>query len=130
MLDGRFVAIAGTKHYWGTDALRPGQWVRLVKEPDNKHDDESIRVELAVDSIKLGYVANSAHTVPRGCQSAGRIYESFDQQIYACIRFILKDTAIAELMDGVTVVMLVMKKGAVMEDTADTSATAGSLFFD
>lgn len=128
MLDGRFVAIAGTKHYWGTDALRPGQWVRLVKEEDNPHDDEAIRVELAVESIKLGYIANSTATVPRGCQSAGRIYESFDQQIYACIRFVLEDTAIAELMDGVSVIMLVMKKGMILDEQADTPSTPESGF--
>ncbi|WP_270406173.1 HIRAN domain-containing protein [Paenibacillus timonensis] len=95
-----FIAITGTQHYLGTDFLRPGQIVHLIKEPDNSHDHEAIKVDI-VPIGKIGYVANSTHTVPRGCWSAGRIYDTFEQHICGCVRFVIKDTAIVELAPGI-----------------------------
>jgi len=91
------VAVAGTKHYYGTGFLRPGQLVRLVKEPENPFDGEAIRVEMAPLG-RIGYVANSPHTVPRGCRSAGRIYDTFDEAIFAEILLVARDMAIARLV--------------------------------
>ena len=46
----------------------------IVKELDNEHDSEAIKVEM--DGLgKVGYVANSVHTVLGDCYSAGRLYE-------------------------------------------------------
>jgi hypothetical protein len=68
----------------------------LKKDYENKYDDEAIEVDL--ESVgKIGYVANSPHTVARGTKSAGRIYDTFKDECRASIRFIVKDTVIAEL---------------------------------
>ncbi|MUG86875.1 DNA-binding protein [Paenibacillus timonensis] len=95
-----FIAITGSQHYLGTAFLRPGQIVHLIKEPDNSHDHEAIKVDI-VPIGKIGYVANSIHTVPRGCWSAGRIYDTFEHHICGCVRFVIKDTAIVELVPGI-----------------------------
>lgn len=94
-----FIAITGTQHYFGATFLKPGQIVHLIKEPDNSHDHEAIKVDI-VPLGKIGYVANSPHTVPRGCRSAGRIYDTFEHHICGCVRFVMKDTAIVELVPG------------------------------
>ncbi|ETT45412.1 DNA-binding protein [Paenibacillus odorifer] len=91
-----YVAITGTAHYFGTGFLKPGQVIQLCKDLDNAYDHEAIRAEVPPIG-KIGYVANSTHTVPKGCRSAGRIYDSFDLQISGIIRFIIKDTVIVEL---------------------------------
>lgn len=49
---------------------------------------------------KVGYVANSTYTVPRGCCSAGRIYDTIENCAYAIIRFVFQDTAIVELIQN------------------------------
>lgn len=51
---------------FGYSFFKTGQIVHLIKEPDNSHDHEAIKVEI-VPIGKIGYVANSKHTVPRGC---------------------------------------------------------------
>ena len=33
-------------HYLGSDFLKKGMKVKLIKEPDNEYDKEAIRVEL------------------------------------------------------------------------------------
>lgn len=76
-----YTAITGTKHYFGVDFFKIGQMVKLVKEPDNTHDQEAIRAEISPIG-QVGYVANSSFSVPKGCRSAGRIYDSFDRAKY------------------------------------------------
>lgn len=91
-----YVAITGTTHYFGTNFLKPGQFIHLRKDPENPYDQEAIKAEIAPIG-KIGYVANSTHTVPKGCRSAGRIYDSFDQSLCGIVRFVIKDTVIVEL---------------------------------
>ncbi len=74
-----FFTITGTCHYYGLDFFEPKMTVRLVKEPDNKHDREAIRVE-AEGLGKVGYVANSAWTVQGLSWSAGRIYDKIGKK--------------------------------------------------
>ena len=69
-----FFTIAGTNHYFGSDFMKQGMKVKLIKEPDNEHDREAIRVELK-GLGKVGYVANSPYTVLGESMSAGRIYD-------------------------------------------------------
>ena len=69
-----YFTIAGMNHYYGGDFLEKGMKVKLVKEPDNEYDSEAIRVELK-GLGKIGYVANSPHTVIGESYSAGRIYD-------------------------------------------------------
>lgn len=105
-----YVAIVGTRERYGTDFIRPGQLIHLTKDPDNRRDHEAIRAEMT--SIgQIGYVANSPHTVPRGCRSAGRIYDQFGDHVSAFVRFVVKDTVIAELAPGVHEYHLVAKTG-------------------
>lgn len=101
-----YIAITGTSHYFGTGFLKPGQIVHLRKDPDNPYDQEAIRAEIPPIG-KIGYVANSTHTVPKGCRSAGRIYDSFDQRISGIVRFIIKDTVIVELAPNLEEIYLI-----------------------
>lgn len=92
----RFIAIVGCQHHFGSAIFKPGQRVKLTKDPENPHDAEAIKVEL--DPVgQVGYVANSVHTVPRGCCSAGRICDSFAESIQGLVRFVTKDLAIVEI---------------------------------
>lgn len=104
-----FVAITGTKHYYGSEFLKIGQVVHLTKEPHNEYDHEAIRIDM-IPLGKIGYVANSVYSVPKGCRSAGRVYDSFDQQICGIVRFIVKEIAIVELMPDIEEVYIVQKK--------------------
>src|SRR5690554_369276 len=93
----KYVAVVGCRNYFEPKLLRPGLILKLVKEPENLHDEEAIRVELAPFG-KVGYVANSVHTVPRGCASAGRIYDIFADSCYGVVRFVVGGTVILELV--------------------------------
>ena len=69
-----FFTLTGTNHYYGSDFLKNGMKVKLVKEPDNEYDKEAIRVE--INGLgKIGYVANSPYTVIGESRSAGRLYD-------------------------------------------------------
>jgi len=96
MDDKRFVAIVGCDKYFGAEIFKPGQRVKLVKDLDNPYDGEAIRVELEPVG-QVGYVANSVHTVPKGCCSAGRIYDSITQEAFGMVRFVVRSTALLEL---------------------------------
>ncbi|SDJ83862.1 HIRAN domain-containing protein [Paenibacillus naphthalenovorans] len=101
-----YAAIAGTQHYYGATFLKPGQLIHLIKDPDNQHDHEAIQAEM-IPIGKIGYVAHSPHTVPKGCRSAGRIYDTFEHHICGIVRFVVKDIAIVELAAGVEEVYII-----------------------
>lgn len=109
-----FVAVTGLHHHLGTQVFQLNHIVKFVKEPENSHDAEAIRVEI-YPAIKVGYVANSTHTVPKGCRSAGRIYDTFGQYMQGVVRFILKDTVIVELAPNVE--MSVPEKVNISDDS-------------
>ena len=67
-----YFTVAGTNHHYGTDFMEPGMLVSLVKEPENKHDKEAIKVEMPGLGL-VGYVANSPYTVMGESMSAGRL---------------------------------------------------------
>ena len=69
-----FFTVSGTNHYYGQEFMEPGMKVKLIKEPDNEHDSEAIRVEMK-GLGKVGYVANSTYTVMGDSLSAGRLYD-------------------------------------------------------
>ena len=60
----KYFTLTGTKHYYGSNFLKPGMKVQLEKEPDNEFDPEAILVKLN-GLGKIGYVANSPYTVVR-----------------------------------------------------------------
>jgi hypothetical protein len=97
MNEGLFVTVTGVWHYYGTKPFSVGAKVMLVKEPDNHHDGEAIRVEMPFIG-KVGYVANSAHTVAKGTFSAGRAYDRMDAACFAEVAFLAGDTVIARLL--------------------------------
>ncbi|HHU50297.1 MAG TPA: DNA-binding protein [Firmicutes bacterium] len=112
MAGKRYVAVVGCRNYFEPKLLKPGLVLKLVKEPENLYDEEAIRAELEPFG-KVGYVANSVHTVPRGCASAGRIYDTFKDSCYGVVRFVVGDTAILELLKALHVGVVIH------EDLAD-----------
>ncbi|NOU99518.1 HIRAN domain-containing protein [Paenibacillus planticolens] len=63
MKESVYIAVRGMKHYFGSNFIKTGQVIHLVKEPDNRYDQEAIRAVIALIG-KIGSVANSTHTVP------------------------------------------------------------------
>lgn len=94
------VAVTGTKHHYGVDFFKIGMIVKLRKDPDNLHDSEAIGVEIPPIG-RVGYVANSLYTVPKGCRSAGRIYDTFGEMTYGIVRFVVNDIVILEMTNQV-----------------------------
>ena len=83
-MDKMFFTLTGTNHYYGADFMKKGMKVKLVKEPDNEHDREAIRVEYK-GLGKIGYVANSTFTVLGDSFSAGRLYDHIGRKAKARI---------------------------------------------
>ena len=86
--------------------LAVGDYVILEKAPNNHYDDEAIAVWLEEETILdedsvggIAYVANSTSTVARGTWSAGRIYDKIGKFGRAKVLFVLKGSAIAEIID-------------------------------
>lgn len=65
------ISITGTRFYFGIEIFKPGMAVELVREPENEHDSDAIRVE--VDGETVGYVANSEYTMVENIKSATNI---------------------------------------------------------
>ncbi|AAM24979.1 MAG: hypothetical protein XD49_0438 [Caldanaerobacter subterraneus] len=97
-MDSIYFAITGLNNYYSSKILKPGMIVKLEKDYNNDYDDEAIAVTLPYLG-KVGYVANSVGTVPRGCYSAGRLYDKFGSYAYAAVKFVGKDFAIAEFLE-------------------------------
>ncbi len=97
-----YVAVVGLNNYFGAKIFKPGQILRLIKDYDNDYDAEAI-VAVLEPIGKVGYVANSTHTVPMGCWSAGRLYDTFETVAFAVVRFVTKETVIAEILENVEV---------------------------
>ena len=72
--------------------------VRLVKEPDNDFDKEAIKVEM--DGLgKIGYVANSTHSVLGDSMSAGRLYDRIGDVAYGAVKYVLPQGILCELAE-------------------------------
>lgn len=95
-MDKIYFTIAGAKYRYGTDFMKKGMKVKLVKEPDNEHDPEAIRVEMK-GMGQVGYVANSTYTVKGESMSAGRIYDKIGKKAKGRILYLIGDSAICEL---------------------------------
>lgn len=68
--------------------LRVGDKLILRKDKKNVYDDEAIIV-YKENKTKVGYVANSVHSVARGTYSAGRLYDRIEDETECIVRFIL-----------------------------------------
>ena len=93
-----YFTITGTKYRYGHDFMKPGMKVRLEKEPDNEYDKEAIRVELK-SLGKIGYVANSPHTVLGESKSAGRMYDLMKKKAKGKVILVTPRGAICELKE-------------------------------
>ena len=76
------ITVTGMNFRYGSDFLKKGMKVKLVKEPDNEHDKEAIRVDYKGLGT-IGYVANSTKTVMGECLSAGRLYDKIGKKAEA-----------------------------------------------
>lgn len=83
-----YITVTGTNYYFSTGFMEPKMVLTLVKEPDNEHDREAIRVELP-GLGKIGYVANSPRTVQGESISAGRLYDKIGDTAIATVKYIL-----------------------------------------
>lgn len=89
------ICITGTQFYFGPEVLEEGMTVDLVRDEENEHDSDAIRVEIEGETV--GFVANSPHTMVEGVKSASQIKEiQFDK---AEIKFLyLYEYVIAKLI--------------------------------
>ena len=81
-----------------TTFLKPGDKLTLKKDKNNIYDDEAIIV-YKENKTKIGYVANSVHSVARGTYSAGRIYDRIGDETGCVVRFVMTEegSVIAEV---------------------------------
>lgn len=91
-----YFTLTGTKYYHGKEFLKKGMQVFLVKEPDNEHDKEAIRVEMP-GLGKIGYVANNPYTVIGDSISAGRMYEKMGKKATAKVKIVTPNGVICKL---------------------------------
>ena len=91
-----YITIAGTRHYYGMDFLKAGMSVKLIKEPENEYDREAIRVEVAGVG-KIGYVANSPHTVQGESISAGSLYDKIGDKAVATVKYLLPNGVLCKV---------------------------------
>lgn len=92
-----YITITGLNHYFNMKPFKIGSLVTLRKEPVNDYDDEAIMV-IAPSLGKVGYVANSPHTVASGCMSAGRLYDEIPDECAAVVRFMTSTKVIARVL--------------------------------
>lgn len=97
MNNSYFITLTGANYYYGMKPFKVGRVLKLKKDVENEYDDEAVSVLLPFID-KVGYVANSPHTVAKGTYSAGRIYNLFDDIAYAKVLFITKESVICELI--------------------------------
>lgn len=96
MFDETYVTIVGSGLNLFSRPFEVGELVKLVKDPDNARNPESIAVELPHCGI-AGYVANSPRMMAGGTRSAARIYDSFGESCYARVMFCTAIKAIARV---------------------------------
>lgn len=91
-----YFTITGTKHYFGSDFLKPGMKVKLQKDTQNEFDNEAIAIKM--DGLgKIGYVANSSYTVLGESYSAGRLYDKINKKATGTILYVLDNGVLCRL---------------------------------
>jgi len=93
----KYFTITGMCYRYGNEFLEPKMKVNLVKEPDNKHDSEAIKVEMP-GLGQIGYVANSSRTVLGECMSAGRLYDYIGDEAEGEVMYVLPQGAVCSLV--------------------------------
>ncbi len=100
VMNGGYITVVGVDMCFGKEIFKVGQMLTLRKDHDNRYDDEAIEVVLESVGGRVGYVANSCHTVAKGTKSAGRIYDTFEEKCQAKVAFVVNNAVIAELIQG------------------------------
>ena len=90
------ITITGVSFRYGSDVFKKGMTVKLIREPDNEHDNEAIRAEIK-GLGKAGYVANSTKTVIGECLSAGRLYDKIGKKAKAKVIYKLDNAVICKV---------------------------------
>lgn len=91
-----YFTITGTKHYFGSDFLKPGMKVKLQKDTQNEFDNEAIAIKM--DGLgKIGYVANSSYTVLGESYSAGRLYDKINKKATGTVLYVLDNGVLCRL---------------------------------
>ena len=91
-----YFTITGTQYRFGKEFLERGMEVKLVKEPDNEHDKEAIKVELECLGT-IGYVANSPRTVIGESHSAGYILDKIGDDARGTVLYVVPDGVLCEI---------------------------------
>lgn len=91
------ITIQAWQSLHGSKPLVLNGLVKLVKEPNNRHDSEAISCEMRYYG-KIGYVANSTNTVVMGTMSSGRLFDKISDEYVAKIKFIHENFAIAKVL--------------------------------
>lgn len=91
-----YFTIVATDFYYGTSFLERGDQITLEKEPDNTHDKEAIMVKME-GLGKMGYVANSTHTVMGESLSAGRLYDKIEDSAKAEVMYVMDRGALCRI---------------------------------
>ena len=92
-----YITIMAFDNLHGSKPLVLDANVKLREDPENKHDSEAIACEMRYFG-KIGYLANSTRTVVRGTMSAGRLYDKISEEYFSRIKFVIGNTAIAEVL--------------------------------
>ena len=92
------ITITGLNYRFGSEFLKKGMKVKLIKEPDNEYDKEAIRVELK-GLGKIGYEANSPYTVIGESKSAGRMYDLMKKKAKGKVLLVTAKGALCELKE-------------------------------
>ena len=93
-----YFTITRMRYCFGSEFLKEGMMVRLVKEPENHSDNEAIRVELK-GLGKIGYVAASPQTRIGESMSAGRLGIEFDKVAFGKVLYIMHNGTVCELIN-------------------------------
>ncbi len=94
-----FITIPLNNSYGGRKEYKIGKILKLVKDPSNAYDSEAICAVSLYHDKPLGYVANSISTVYTGTISSGRLYDRFDDYLYAMVIFITRSSVIASVLN-------------------------------
>ena len=91
-----YVTLTGLNYRFGTQPFTVGQKVKLVSRYLCKIVAEAIRAELP-GLGKVGYVANSTHTVVGNCCSAGRLYDKIGNTATAKVKYVLANAVVCSV---------------------------------
>lgn len=91
-----YITVTGTKYYYGSEHMKKGMTVCLIKDKDNEHDKEAIKVKMEGLGT-IGYVGNSPYTVLGESYSAGRIYDRIGDEAKAKVLYVLPQGVLCKL---------------------------------